>query len=204
MRLFRGLATFPNKLVLRDFSNDKNIKAINWCLCFVGFLLSLGVVVLSISTSYIPVVDNLLEQEHTLGGKLIDVKCYQALLKGPEVQSRERVFRVPDSIDLSHIEPRVIEFCHTVPFYRKKLEEELSKEYGNLKWPSKSNKTALIECTLDFSAPGCFKRAKIWTERIMKIVNVFIGDLSLIKLDVLPDIWDSLTEHLKSISIKKT
>ncbi|XP_060594497.1 protein mono-ADP-ribosyltransferase PARP14-like [Ruditapes philippinarum] len=148
------------------------------------------------------VVNSVLEMKHTLGGRELKVSCYQNLLKGTE-ETHERVLKVPNPIDLSNTAPEIIQFCHTVPFYRTKFEKEMSEVYANIVWPKKPADKTFITCTLDLSVRGCFKHAKTWQERVEKKITILLADLSFTQIDVHTYIWEKLIGYVRTISVDK-
>ncbi|XP_060608587.1 protein mono-ADP-ribosyltransferase PARP14-like [Ruditapes philippinarum] len=148
------------------------------------------------------VVNSVLEMKHTLGGRVLKVSCYQKLLKGTE-DTHERVLKVPDPIDLSNYAPEIIQFCHTIPFYKKKFEKEMSEVYANIVWPMKPAGDTLITCTLDLSVHGCFKHAKTWQERVERKITILLTDLSLTQIEVHTYIWEKLIDYVRTISVDK-
>ncbi|XP_069140966.1 LOW QUALITY PROTEIN: protein mono-ADP-ribosyltransferase PARP14-like [Argopecten irradians] len=145
------------------------------------------------------VVDRVLERSHTVDNTTLDVKLFHELLgesgdDGPK-------FKVPDTLVISDIDPRKVQFLQNSKPNKDGLEKQLSSQHTQIIWPENLGDPVKLECLLTKEIKDCRTLAKAWKDTARLALDRFLDVLSVFKHDILQEAWGSVIGELQNMNI---
>ncbi|XP_053393606.1 uncharacterized protein LOC123565062 isoform X2 [Mercenaria mercenaria] len=147
------------------------------------------------------VIDSILDRQHNLGAKEVEVKCFQTALGPPEGETVEKTFQVPRAFEIKDADVHKVKFVANSPEQRKSFEQELLKQYTEVKWPTdtETHMHVQLHCTLTKDTKGCFNIAKSWEKQAKSVFSKLMDAIVLYRIYVLEDIKPEVMDFLKII-----
>jgi hypothetical protein len=155
----------------------------------------------AIFNNFIPVIDDVLEKEHTLNRQLLDVKRYQECLGRPEGEITESVLRLPEDLVLINVDAQKLKLMKYSDAFRLEIERQLDSCYATIVWPEEGGEV-ILKCTLTTEVKDCSKLIKTWKNTAAEIFEDFMKLIIVKKVQILQDIWGKVMEELQTFYLE--
>ncbi|XP_033757736.1 protein mono-ADP-ribosyltransferase PARP14-like isoform X2 [Pecten maximus] len=145
------------------------------------------------------VIDKVCERSHTVDGKTLDVKLFHELI-GDSGEDGPK-FKVPDSMVITDVDPRKIQFLQHSQTNKDGLEKQLSSQHTTILWPKNIGDSVRLECLLTKEVKDCRTLAKAWKATARSSLDKFLDVLVVFKHTILQEAWSQVMDQLQSMNI---
>ncbi|XP_033757551.1 uncharacterized protein LOC117339941 isoform X2 [Pecten maximus] len=145
------------------------------------------------------VFDRVLERSHTVDNQTIDAGLVHELI-GDSGEDGPK-FKIPDSIVITDVDPRKIQFLQHSETNKNGLEKQLSSQYTRILWPKNFGDPVRLECLLTTEVKDCWTLVNTWKATARSSLDKFLDVLLVFTHTIFQEAWSGVMEQIQTMNV---